>query len=440
VEKKTLVICWLRRDLRLDDHCALYHALNSGFPVLLIFIFDKNILDSLPRLDKRVIFIHEQLQKVDIQLKKYQSGIKTYYGEPLEIFHEITEKYEVKAVFTNHDYEPYAITRDTKIKNFLEKIGIKFYTFKDQVICEKSEVMKEDGKPYTVYTPYSKKWKEVIKNKGIPNYPSENFLQNSVKNLDFSIHELKELGFESQKISFVPSELSIETLKNYANSRDYPSKDNGTSKLSVHLRFGTVSIRKIYKKALENQSEKFINELIWREFYMMILFHFPYVVKSCFKTEFNEIQWNTDNEHFEKWCNGMTGIPIVDAGMRELNATGYMHNRVRMIVASFLTKNLWIDWRLGEEYFAKKLLDFELASNNGSWQWVAGCGVDAAPYFRVFNPYLQTQKFDPEFKYIKKWVPEIYSDNYPKPIVDVQSSAKKAIELYQNFLKKNVNN
>ncbi|GIV43222.1 MAG: deoxyribodipyrimidine photo-lyase [Bacteroidia bacterium] len=435
MEKKPIAICWLRRDLRIEDHHALFKALQSGLPVLLIFIFDKNILEGLPKYDKRLIFIYQNLQKIHQKLQQYRSGLRTYYGEPKEIWQQILLDYHVKAVFTNHDYEPYAIERDKKIENLLKQSGIDFYTFKDQVICEKDEVLKEDGKPYTVYTPYSKKWKEVVKNQGIPYYPSENYLDRCLQDSDFYLHSLEEIGFIYQKLDFFSSELRTETLKKYAESRDIPSDETGTSKLSVHLRFGTVSIRKIYHQAV-GVSEKFINELIWREFYMMILYHFPYVVHSCFRPEFNEVQWNHDEKLFELWCEGKTGVPIVDAGMRELNQTGYMHNRVRMIVASFLTKNLWIDWRWGEKYFAEKLLDFELASNNGSWQWVAGCGVDAAPYFRVFNPYLQTQKFDSQLLYIKKWIPELETFDYPQPIVDVQNSAKKAIEFYQRFLKK----
>lgn len=430
-----IAICWLRRDLRLEDNHALYEALQSGLPVLIIFIFDKQIIDNLPKFDKRLIFIYENIYKIHQKLQEYQSGIKTFCGNPFQVWEEIIKKYNVKAVYTNHDYEPYAIERDYKIHQLLTKNGISFYTFKDQVICEKNEILKEDGKPYTIYTPYSKKWKEFVKNSGIPNYPSEHLLAKCAQNLDFYLHSLEEMGFRYTKIIFPNSELSIDTLKGYAEKRDFPSEEFGTSKISVHLRFGTVSIRKIYQKAV-NISEKFVNELIWREFYMMILYHFPYVVNCCFKPEYDTIAWNQDERLFKLWCEGKTGVPIVDAGMRELNATGYMHNRVRMIAASFLTKNLWIDWRWGEQYFAEKLLDFELASNNGSWQWVAGCGVDAAPYFRIFNPILQTQKFDPQLIYIKKWVPELETFDYPKPIVDIQLSAKKAIEYYQKFLKK----
>ncbi len=435
MEKQPISVCWLRRDLRLDDNHALFKALQSGFPVFIIFIFDQDILDFLPKLDKRLIFIHQKLTKIHHELQNYQSGIKTFYGKPYEVWSQIIQEYDVKEVFINHDYEPYALERDQKIEKLLKSKGIPFFTFKDQVICEKNEVLKEDGKPYTVYTPYSKKWKEVVKNQRITHFPSEKYLHNCIKNQDFKVHSLEEMGFQNQKLDFFSSELKKETLQKYAESRDIPSEETGTSKLSVHLRFGTVSIRKIYYQALQ-VSEKYVNELIWREFYMMILYHFPYIVHSCFKPEFNEIQWNHDEERFQLWCEGKTGIPIVDAGMRELNQTGYMHNRVRMIVASFLTKNLWIDWKWGEKYFAEKLLDFELASNNGSWQWVAGCGVDAAPYFRVFNPYLQTQKFDPQLIYIRKWVKELETFQYPKPIVDVQASAKKAIEFYQKYLKK----
>lgn len=433
MEKESIAICWLRRDLRLDDNHALFKALQSGLPVLIIFIFDKQILDTLPKLDKRLIFIHQQLQTICQKLQTYQSGIKTFYGNPLEVWKQIITDFKVKQVYINHDYEPYAIKRDKEIQDLLNRNGIDFFSFKDQVICEKLEVMKEDGSPYTVYTPYSKKWKQIVKEKGIPNYPSEKFLHQLVKSYDFYLHSLEELGFQNQSIKFFSSELSNTTLKKYAESRDIPSDETGTSKLSVHLRFGTISIRKVYLQAVQ-VSEKFVNELIWREFYMMILYHFPHVVNRCFKPEYEHIQWNNDEKLFQLWCEGRTGIPIVDAGMRELNQTGYMHNRIRMITASFLTKNLWIDWRWGEIYFAEKLLDFELASNNGSWQWVAGCGVDAAPYFRIFNPILQTQKFDPQLLYIKKWLPEINTSDYPEPIVDIHASAKKALDNYKKFL------
>lgn len=435
-----VALFWFRRDLRLEDNIALYQAVKSGLPVVPIFIFDEDILSDLREgeltSDKRLIFIHRQLNAINNQLGKWNSTLLTFHGKPLEIWKSLNEKFKVKAVFTNHDYEPYAMQRDKEVGEMLKSKGIEFHTFKDQVIFEKNEVLKPDVKPYTVFTPYSKKWKEHF-NENLLKQPKPVNFEKSFASLEFQpLRSLESMGFVNDE-SWVFPEINVSgsTISDYKQNRDFPYLKSGTSKLGVHLRFGTLSIRQAVALALEYKSETFLNELIWREFYMMILFHFPYVVKSSFRPEYDLIPWQNNTEYFELWKQGETGYPIVDAGMRELNETGYMHNRVRMIVASFLTKHLLIDWRWGEAYFAKKLLDFELASNNGGWQWAAGCGCDAAPYFRVFNPYLQAIKFDPDGVYIRKWVPEWEGFGYPEPIVNHEFARNRALEVYGGVLK-----
>jgi deoxyribodipyrimidine photo-lyase len=426
-------IFWFRRDLRLDDNCGLYHALSSGLKVLPIFIFDTAILNKLHnKTDGRVHFIHQELKKLKTELEKKASSLLVVNTTADEAFKTITEHYTVKNVFTNSDYEPQGITRDNDVKQFLNENGISFFSFKDMVVFEKNEVVKEDGTPYLIYTPYSKKWKEGLKNYPVTFFPSEELLDNLYQTNPIPFPSLEDIGFNVSPFNFPEKKILAEQLKNYEFKRDFPAV-NGTSKLGVHLRFGTISIRKMVNEALDT-SEKYLNELIWREFYQTILFHFPYVINSAFKKEYNQIEWNNNEDYFNAWCNGNTGFPIVDAGMRELNTTGYMHNRVRMIVAGFLTKNLLIDWRWGEAYFAEKLLDFELASNNGGWQWAAGCGVDAAPYFRVFNPEIQAQKFDPKNEYIKKWIPELHSSCYLEPIVDYKTTKENTIKKYKRTL------
>jgi deoxyribodipyrimidine photo-lyase len=430
-------IFWFRRDLRLKDNAALYHALKSSLPVIPIFIFDKNILDKLEdKKDRRVEFIHGALEEIQTSLIKMNASLRVYYGTPLEVFNELLSSYKIEKVFANHDYEPYAAERDITIFDLLVKCDATFHTYKDQVIFEKNEVLKDDGKPYTVFTPYSKKWKAKLTAFYLKSFPSEKYFSNFYTQLPKEIPSLKSMGFIAIEQHFPSKSLKTELLKKYADQRNFPAVP-GTSKLGVHLRFGTISIRQLatYAKSL---SETFLNELIWRDFYHMILWHFPQVGHGkAFKPEYDAIEWRRDTGEFERWSNGQTGYPIVDAGMRELNATGFMHNRVRMIVASFLTKHLLLDWRLGEAYFAAKLLDFDLAANNGGWQWAAGSGCDAAPYFRIFNPYLQTQKFDPKMEYIKKWVPEYMEPGYPKPIVGHQYARKRCLEVYSKALKKN---
>lgn len=432
---QTVNIFWFRRDLRLTDNAGLYHALKSNHPVLPIFIFDINILDLLTdKADRRVAFIHAALEEIQDELEKMNSSLKVFYSTPQEAFEKLLSAYEIEKVFINHDYEPYAKERDTVIADLLKNKGATLHTFKDQVIFEKYEVVKDDAKPYTVFTPYSRKWKAMLNDFYFKSYPTKKYFKNFFKHEVKQIPSLSSMGFKDCKASFPLKELNKELIKKYQQQRDYPAI-NGTSKLGVHLRFGTISIRKLAQLS-SGLSETYLNELIWRDFYQMILWHFPHVGQGkAFKPAYDHIKWRNDEAEFEKWCNGETGYPVVDAGMRELNATGFMHNRVRMIVASFLAKHLLVDWRWGEAYFAEKLLDFDLAANNGGWQWAAGSGCDAAPYFRIFNPYLQTKKFDPNLEYINKWVPELNELNYTEPIVEHEFARKRCLEVYAKALK-----
>lgn len=444
---QNLSIHWFRRDLRLHDNAALYHALKSGLPVLPIFIFDTNILDELKdndaelTEDKRVTFIHQEITRLKNELNALSSDLIVYYGKPIDVWKEIIKQYKIKKVFTNHDYEPYANKRDEQLKLFLNENKIEFSMYKDQVIFEMDEVTKDDGKPYTVYTPYSKKWKLKLNDFYLKSYPTEEYFSNFFKTKNISVLiSLQEMKFSDNEIDFPNRNVDDDLIQNYIETRDIPSL-RGTSRISVHLRFGTISIRELARQSItakgdqpDGQAGKYLNELIWRDFYMMILHHFPKVVTTSFNEKYDKIKWRNNEAEYKAWCDGKTGYPIVDAGMRELNATGFMHNRVRMIVASFLTKHLLIDWRLGEAYFAKKLLDYDLSANNGGWQWAAGTGVDAAPYFRVFNPRLQTEKFDKELKYIRTWIPELDSFDYPKPIVEHAFARDRCLAAYKAAL------
>jgi deoxyribodipyrimidine photo-lyase len=429
-------IFWFRRDLRLNDNAGLYHALISGLPVLPIFIFDKNILDKLEdKKDKRVQFIHNTLTEIQSELVKKGSTISVRYGTPQEIFPTLLNEYEVSAIYTNHDYETYALNRDNEVREYAMTEGVEFHTYKDQAIFEKDEVLSGAGTPYTVFTPYSRKWKEKAKDDTfLQSYPNEEYFDNFWKSKNIDIPTLEIMGFQKTSGIF-PSKIVRENIvKNYSEKRDFPATE-GTTRISVHLRFGTLSIRELARKA-QALSETWLNELIWRDFYFNILHHFPHISQgNAFRKEYDKIEWRNNETEFKKWCEGKTGYPIVDAGMRELNTTGFMHNRVRMVVASFLTKHLLIDWRWGEAYFAKKLLDFDFSANNGGWQWASGSGCDAAPYFRVFNPRLQTEKFDKQLEYIKKWVPELNSFDYPQPLVDHDFARKRVLEVYQKALK-----
>ena len=425
-------IFWFRRDLRLKDNHGLYQALESGKKVLPIFIFDEDILDLLEnKSDKRVDFIVQALQTLNSFLKSKNKGIKIFKGKPLEIYKKLTENYEIEAVYSNEDYEPYAIKRDQEIANFLASKNIAFHQFKDQVIFHKDEIVKADKKPYTVYTPYSKLWLNEFQKVDLQGFPSEKKLDNL---LDIPFEELKieDIGFQKTDLAFEIPEADLHIIKTYEETRNFPAV-KGTTQLGVHLRFGTISVRKLAKIAKENNLT-FLKELIWREFFMQILYHFPKVVNHSFKSKYDAIPWENNPEFLEKWKAGKTGFPIVDAGMRELNATGFMHNRVRMITASFLIKHLLTDWRIGEAYFAEKLMDYDLSANNGNWQWCASSGCDAAPYFRIFNPDEQQKKFDPDFKYIKKWIPEFGTKYYPKPIVEHKKAREKVLKVYKEAL------
>jgi len=430
--KKSCNILWFRRDLRLDDNAALYHALKGELPVLPLFIFDQTILAQLPKDDARVTFIYEAIEKLKSALQKQGSDFLVKYGKPEKIWPEVLEEYEVKAVYTNRDYEPYARERDDQVAEFLTSEKIAFFTYKDQVIFEKNEVLKADGTPYTVFTPYYKQWQAKLNNFYFKPYPGQKYYKNLFQTKHLPIPTLANMGFEKSEQQF--PKLSYQTkLEHYAKERDFPALDS-TTHIGIHLRFGTLSIRKAVADALEHKSYVWLSELAWREFYMMILWHFPYSAFDSFKKQYDKIRWRNNETEFKAWCEGNTGYPIVDAGMRQLNETGWMHNRVRMIVASFLTKHLLIDWRWGEAYFAEKLLDYEMASNVGGWQWAASSGNDAAPYFRVFNPELQMKKFDPNFEYIKKWIPEYGTKKYAQPIVEHTFARERVLKVYKEAL------
>lgn len=434
--KARVNIFWFRRDLRLHDNAGLFYALKAGKPIVPVFIFDREILDKLEdKADRRVEFIHAAITEVQQKLLTLQSSLRVFYGFPADVFEKLSEEYQVETVFTNHDYEPYAKKRDREIGDLLQKKQISFHTYKDQVIFEKNEILKDNSQPYTVFTPYSRRWKDTLNDFFLSSYPTEKYFKNFFHQAPVEIPSLESMGFRKVAYPFPSKELKDEIINKYGETRDFPGVENGTSRLGVHLRFGTVSIREI-ARLVKTLNETYLNELIWREFYQMILWHFPKVGEGhAFKPEFEKIEWRNNEQEFAKWCEGMTGYPIADAGMRELNATGFMHNRVRMVVASFLTKHLLIDWRWGEAYFAQKLLDYELASNNGGWQWAAGSGCDAAPFFRIFNPHLQATKFDKGLAYIKKWVPELNEFTYPLPIVEHEFARKRALEVFGKALK-----
>ncbi len=422
------VLFWFRRDLRLADNIGLFHALRSGFKVIPIFIYDENILSELPKDDARVTFIGDCLSSINTELNAIGASLATFHGDPISIIKKLCSELKIAAVYCNSDYEPYALKRDEAIAKNLSDNGIEFHSHKDHVIFEKDEVTKDDSSSYVVFTPYSRKWKQQFDNRFANAVESEMLLKN------VAAHSLP--FFTPESIGFTRSEIEVQkpllnSLADYESVRNFPAMDK-TSKLSVHLRFGTISIREVVKIAAK--SEIFLNELIWREFFIQILYHFPFTVSRSFRPKYDAIKWRNNEMEFLAWRNGMTGYPIVDAGMRELNATGFMQNRVRMITAGFLCKHLLIDWRWGEAYFALKLIDYEQASNVGNWQWAAGTGVDAAPYFRIFNPHEQTKKFDKELIYIRKWVPEFDSLTYPTPIVDHKEARDRCLRVYKTAL------
>lgn len=425
-------IFWFRRDLRIEDNKGFFEALQADGEILPVFIFDTNILNELEKDDPRVSFIHELLTGMNLKLKASGKSLAIFHGEPVKIFEQLATENNIHTVFTNHDYEPYARYRDEAVSQVLKEKGIIFKTFKDQVIFEKNEIAKDDGTPYVVFTPYSKKWKEKFKSVPLEHYRSEGLL-GKITHHSYPFLGLKDIGFNPSTICVSPFDLSGNLLQYYKETRDFPGL-NKTSMLGPYLRFGAVSIRKIMATAVQGQHETFLNELIWREFFMQILWHFPHTKNHSFRPKYDAIAWRNNEGEFKKWCEGKTGYPFVDAGMRELNETGHMHNRVRMIVASFLCKHLLIDWRWGETYFAQKLLDYEQSSNVGNWQWTAGSGVDAAPYFRIFNPTEQIKKFDRDLKYIRKWVPEFEDFSYPEPIVDHKFARERCLRVFKKAL------
>ena len=429
---KKFNIVWIRRDLRFDDHRALAHAVDSDLPVLPLFIFDQDILESLDdAADTRVNFIHKQIERLNEELKSYESGIYTCYGKPEQVFEKLFKEYDVAAVFCAEDFEPYAVQRDEAVAELAKMHGVQFKTVLDHLIFHPNDVLKQDGSPYHVYTPYSRRWIEQI--------TQDSLKESKVKldeitwvNFHSEIISLEQMGFVQKPWSYAQMTVPSTIISNYGAMRDFPAQD-ATSRLGIHLRFGTISLRRLVNKARQFSDNTFLKQLIWREFFTQIMFHHPESMDMAFKPKYRNMPWKFNESHFDKWKNGQTGVPIVDAGMRELNETGWMHNRVRMIAASWLTKNLLMHWKLGERYFASKLLDFELASNVGSWQWVAGTGCDAAPYFRIFNPFTQQKKFDPEGLYVKKWVPEIDSLDYPAPMIDYKQSRKKCLDFFKEF-------
>jgi deoxyribodipyrimidine photo-lyase len=423
-----IAVFWFRRDLRLEDNVALHNALKTGGKIFPVFIFDENILDNLPKNDARVSFIYQTLHQLDTELKKVGSSLLIKKGNPLKIWKSLITEHNITAVYTNKDYEPYATKRDQEVEAFLMSKNVSFFNYKDQVIFEQDELVKNDGLPYTVYTPYKNKWLQKFD----VEVDTKEFVVefSNFYNFTADFPTLKSIGFEESLIKVKP--YSLKSLDNYDEVRDFPSHDK-TSYLSPYFRFGLVSVRNMVLFALKTNAT-FLNELIWREFFMQVLFHFPKVVTNNFKQKYDAIPWRNNEKEFKKWCKGETGYPMVDAGMRQLNKTGYMHNRVRMITAGFLCKHLLIDWRWGEAYFAEKLLDYELSANNGNWQWAAGTGCDAAPYFRVFNPESQLKKFDKNLEYIRKWIEDFDELTYPPPIVEHKMARERAITTYKKAL------
>ncbi|MCM8569912.1 DNA photolyase family protein [Gramella jeungdoensis] len=428
---KDVNIFWFRRDLRLDDNAGFKAALLDDLPVLPIFIFDEEILDKLPEDDARVTFIYDTLQDMRKSLQdENDSSIAIFHGKPEEVFQDLLSNYNIQKVFTNRDYEPYAKERDEKVIKLLEEKEIEFLDFKDQVIFEKDEITKQDGDPYIVYTPYKNTWKEKFINIELEFHYTSRYRDNLIKNIRLPNLSLSDIGFKRSSIEVPDYKITPGLIKDYEKTRNFPAKE-GTSRLGPHLRFGTVSVRQMVREADKQRNKTFLEELIWREFFMQILYHYPHTVTEAFKKKYDRIKWRNNENEFEKWKKGKTGYPLVDAGMRELNESGFMHNRVRMLVGSFLCKHLLIDWRWGEAYFAEKLLDYEMSSNVGNWQWVAGSGVDAAPYFRIFNPTTQIEKFDQNKEYIKKWIPEYGTDDYPEKMVDHKEARERALETYK---------
>ncbi len=433
-QKPIATLFWFRRDLRLEDNAGLYHALKNHTHVLPIFIFDINILKHLPEDDFRVLFIYRTIQDLKLKLQQIGSDLTVKYGDPFTIIQSLAAEYRLDAIYTNHDFESYGIARDEQIKKWTNENAIQFLAYKDHVIFEKKEIVTDQQKPYTVYTPYKKKWLTALSPFYLKPYPNQKYEKNYFKFKKPSpLISLKEMKFKESNFVFPTTKLTNKVLQNYAEQRDFPAL-MATSKLGLHLRFGTLSPRALVK-ASKSISAVWLSEIIWRDFFIQVLANFPHTEFSSFKPQFEKVAWRTNEEEFKKWSEGKTGYPMVDAGMRELNATGFMHNRVRMVTASFLTKHLLMHWKLGERYFALKLLDYDLASNNGNWQWAAGTGCDAAPYFRIFNPTSQLEKFDKGLEYVKKWVPEYGTDAYCEPMVDHTFARERALAEFKKALK-----
>lgn len=425
-------VVWLRRNLRIEDNPIIQKAAKDDLPILLLFIFDKNILSKLAKDDARVDFIHRTLEKLRTQLQSYKASILCVHGFPDEIIRKLIKSVRINAIFHAEDFEPAAKLRDDKIKEIAQESGIAVYTALDHVIFHPSSVLNKQGRPYLVYTPYYRAWKEkFVQNLDFLCQQKSNEFQGI--EADFDIPTLKEIGFAPTPIALPQATVDRTLMETYKERRDFPAQD-AASRLGLHLRFGTISPLQLALEAAKTTDDTFLKQLIWREFFIQIMYHFPESMNAAFKPAYRNMPWRFDEGQFDRWKAGQTGIPIVDAGMRELIATGTMHNRVRMIAASWLTKNLLIDWRLGERYFAEKLLDFELASNVGNWQWVAGTGVDAAPYFRIFNPHSQAKKFDPQGAYIRKWVPEFDSLTYTAPMIDYKASRERCLAFYKEHV------
>lgn len=428
-KKEKVVVFWFRRDLRLEDQVGLHFALQNKYPVLPVFIFDKNILDSLPINDHRVTFIHHSLSKINQQLASFGSALKTYHDTPLNAWKVILDQYDVQEVFLNEDFEPYATERDELVKELVTNSDVEWKTYTDHVIMRPGDVLKLDDTPYLVYTPFSKLWKKKLSTDQLKEYPVSTEEKRWLQHKGY-FHSLEEMGFSESELKAPTPDIDPLLLEEYDKNRDVPAIQ-GTTRISTELRFGLASIRKMVKMA-KKENGSWLNELIWREFFIHILYFYPEVVDQEFKAKYRNMFWRNDEKEFEKWKTGKTGFALVDAGMRELNNSGFMHNRVRMLVASFLTKHLMVDWRWGEAYFAEKLFDYELASNNGNWQWAAGTGVDAAPYFRVFNPIRQLERFDPNEKYVQKWIPEYGTRDYPEEMIDLKERKEECIERYKS--------